>query len=81
MAETTRKGKGPDTPATPVRGTVLRALIERRKRLGLSQERVGARMGLKQTHVSRLESSNPRMATIERYAEAVGARLVVADAA
>lgn len=53
---------------------LLRSLAERRRELGLSQTIVAARMGTSQSALARLEGgeSDPRMSTVERYAQAVG---------
>ena len=53
---------------------VLAALVERRRRLGLSQTTVAARMGTSQSAVARLEAggSDPRLSTLTRYAAALG---------
>jgi predicted transcriptional regulator len=49
-------------------------LIGARRRLGLSQTDVAARMGTSQSAVARLEalSGDVRLSTLERYAAAVG---------
>jgi len=56
---------------------LLRSLAERRKKLGLSQTLVAARMGTSQSALARLEAgeSDPRISTVERYALAVGQEL------
>jgi transcriptional regulator with XRE-family HTH domain len=52
-------------------------LAARRRALGLSQTVVAARMGTSQSAVARLESGDAdvRLATLERYAAALGRRL------
>lgn len=52
-----------------------RALVEMRKKHELSQEEVGLRMGVSQATVAKFErlGANPTLATIRRYAMAVGA--------
>lgn len=52
-------------------------LIHLRRAHGLEQAEVGARMGVSQSAVSQFErhDSNPTLATVRRYALAVGARL------
>ena len=52
---------------------VLAALVKRRRRLGLSQTAVAARMGTSQSAVARLEAggSDPRLSTLARYAAAL----------
>ena len=56
---------------------LLRSLAERRRKLGLSQTAVAARMGTSQSALARLEGgeSDPRVSTVERYALAVGQEL------
>ncbi len=52
-------------------------LVARRRRLGLSQTEVAARMGTSQSAVARLEAgaADIRLSTLERYALAVGIQL------
>ncbi|WP_235593855.1 helix-turn-helix domain-containing protein [Rhodococcus ruber] len=49
-------------------------LAAARRRQGLSQTLVAARMGTSQSAVARLERGDldPRLSTLERYAQAVG---------
>ena len=56
---------------------LLRSLADRRRKLGLSQTLVAARMGTSQSALARLEAgeSDPRISTVERYALAVGQEL------
>jgi len=56
-----------------------RELVAARARAGLTQEQVAERMGTTQSTVARLESGRrpPSLRTVQRYAEAVGARAVV----
>ena len=56
---------------------LLDELLSIRKQNGLSQELVGARMGISQPAVAAFESeeSNPTLSSIRRYALAVGARI------
>jgi ribosome-binding protein aMBF1 (putative translation factor) len=56
---------------------LVRSLAERRRKLGLSQTVVAARMGTSQSALARLEAgeSDPRISTIERYAEVLGQEL------
>lgn len=58
---------------------MARELIAARSRAGLTQGEVAARMGTTQSVVARLESgkSAPSMRSVQRYAQAVGARAVV----
>ncbi|MFG1923565.1 helix-turn-helix domain-containing protein [Cryptosporangium sp. NPDC048952] len=55
------------------------ALADHRRAAGLSQTEIAARMGTSQSTVARLEAGDvdPRMSTLERYAEALGGRLDV----
>ena len=59
--------------------SMARELIAARSRAGLTQGEVAARMGTTQSVVARLESGKraPSMRTVQRYAQAVGARAVV----
>ena len=54
-------------------------LIAARARAGLSQAEVAQRMGTTQSVIARLESGKrpPSLRTVQRYAQAVGARAVV----
>ena len=54
-------------------------LAEARRRAGLTQAQLAARMKTSQAAVARIESghSGPKWETIERYAQALGARPVV----
>ena len=58
---------------------IARELIAARTRAGLSQAEVAQRMGTTQSVVARLESGRrpPSLRTVQRYAQAVGARAVV----
>lgn len=57
--------------------TLLRSLAEERRRRGLSQTLVAARMGTSQSALARLEKgeNDPRLSTVERYALALGEEL------
>lgn len=61
----------------------LDALLKARKEAGLTQADVAARMGVSQPVLARIESSlgsrkhSPSLATLRRYAEACGKRLVI----
>ena len=59
--------------------SMARELIAARSRAGLTQGEVAERMGTTQSVVARLESGRraPSMQTVQRYAQAVGARAVV----
>jgi transcriptional regulator with XRE-family HTH domain len=56
---------------------LLVRLREARLQKGLSQTEVAARIGTTQSAIARLESgaADPRLSTVQRYAEAVGADL------
>ncbi len=58
---------------------IARELIAARSRAGLSQTEVAQRMGTTQSVVARLESGKrpPSMRTVERFAQAVGGRVVL----
>ena len=58
---------------------MARELIAARSRAGLTQGEVAERMGTTQSVVARLESGRqaPSMRTVQRYAQAVGARAVM----
>ena len=62
---------------------LLDELLNARKRAGLTQAEVAARMGTKTPAVARLESGggsqkhSPSIATLRRYAEAVGCQLEI----
>ena len=64
---------------TPLR-QVLSALRAERERQGLSLADINERTGIDRAALSRLENNedaNPTLATLERYAEAVGKQMVV----
>ena len=62
---------------------LLDELLRARKRAGLTQSEVAARMGTKTPAVARLESGggsqrhSPSIATLRRYAKAVGCQLEI----
>ncbi|MFO1252269.1 MAG: helix-turn-helix transcriptional regulator [Inhella sp.] len=58
---------------------VARELIAARARAGMTQSDVAERMGTTQSVIARLEAgrSAPSLRSVQRYAEAVGARAVV----
>ena len=58
---------------------MARELIAARSRAGLTQTDVAERMGTTQSVIARLEGGTriPSLRTVQRYAEAVGARAVV----
>ncbi len=61
----------------------LDALLRARKEAGLTQADVAARMGVSQPVLARIESSlgsrkhSPSLATLRRYADACGKKLVI----
>ena len=59
------------------REELVAELVTTRRRLGLSQTEVAARMGTSQSAVARLEGggADARLSTLERYAVALGAEL------
>jgi transcriptional regulator with XRE-family HTH domain len=59
---------------------LLRELVEKRVELGLSQKVVAAAMGTTQPALARLERGeiDPKLSTLERYAEALGQRILIA---
>jgi transcriptional regulator with XRE-family HTH domain len=63
--------------------SLLDELLRARRRAGLTQAEVAQRMGTKTPSVARLESGggsqrhSPSVATLRRYAEAVGCRLEI----
>ena len=64
---------------TPLR-QVLAALRAERERQGLSLADINERTGIDRAALSRLENyedANPTLATLERYAEAVGKQMIV----
>lgn len=62
---------------------ILRQMLQARQDAGLTQAQVAERMGTKPPAVTRLEASlssgkhSPSLATLQKYAEAVGCRLEV----
>lgn len=58
---------------------IARELIAARTRAGLTQADVAERMGTTQSVIARLEGGKraPSMRTVQRYAQALGARAVV----
>ena len=59
---------------------IIRQLLEARTRAGLTQEAVAQRMGTTKSAISRLEGSgkhSPSLATLRRYAQAVGCELEI----
>ena len=76
-----RSRDDPDLPARVDavlrRRELLRALAEERRTRGLSRTVIAARMGTSEAAVARLEAGevDPRLSTIERFADALGKRL------
>ncbi len=62
---------------------LLRAMLQARKKAGLTQAQVAERMGTKTTAITRLESSlntgkhSPSLATLRRYAAALDCKLEI----
>jgi DNA-binding XRE family transcriptional regulator len=58
---------------------ILKGLFEARRKAGLTQVEVAARMGVPQSAVVRLESGmhSPTLTTLTRYAAAIGVKLEV----
>src|SRR5438105_2327096 len=79
IEERTRQNPGyPQILAAAERArAVVKALAQARERAGLTQAEVARRMGTTQPAVARLErgEADPRLSTIERYAEVVGWRV------
>ena len=64
---------------TPLRQTVAALRLER-ERQGLSLADINERTGIDRAALSRLENNedaNPTLATLERYADAVGKQIIV----
>jgi transcriptional regulator with XRE-family HTH domain len=63
--------------------SLLREMLRARKKVGLSQAQIAERMGTKSPAITRLESSlssgkhSPSLATIKKYAEALGCHLEI----
>ncbi len=62
---------------------LVKALAKARERAGLTQAEVARRMGTTQPAVARLErgEADPRLSTIERYAEVIGWRVEAVEVA
>jgi predicted transcriptional regulator len=62
---------------------LLNQLLKARKKAGLTQAAVAERMGTKAPAIARLESAlasdrhSPSIATLRKYADAVGKRLII----
>jgi DNA-binding XRE family transcriptional regulator len=75
-----RKGFAEAYDALELEYQVVNQMVEARSRAGLTQDAVAERMGTTKSAVSRLEAAGrhtPSLATLERYANAVGCRLQV----
>lgn len=63
---------------TPIEFLLMLEISKARARSGLTQAEIARRMGTTQSAVARLETERlPSLRTLKRYAEAVGAKLVV----
>lgn len=59
---------------------LIRELLEARKNSGMTQEAVASKIGTTKSAISRLEGGSqhsPSIATLRKYAEAVGCDLVI----
>lgn len=75
-----RKGLAKAYEALELEYRVARQMLQARSRAGLTQDAVAERMGTTKSAVSRLESAGkhtPSLATLRRYASAVGCELQV----
>jgi DNA-binding XRE family transcriptional regulator len=76
----TRKGFAEAYDALALEYHVASQMLKARSRAGLTQDAVAERMGTTKSAVSRLESAGkhaPSLATLKRYARAVGCELQV----
>lgn len=76
----TRKGFAEAYDALALEYQVANQMLKARSRAGLTQDAVAERMGTTKSAVSRLESAGkhaPSLATLKRYAQAVGCELQV----
>jgi len=76
----TRKGFAEAYDALALEYQVAGQMLEARSRAGLTQDVVAERMGTTKSAISRLESAGkhaPSLATLKRYAQAVGCELQV----
>jgi len=76
----TRKGFTEAYDSLELEYQVAHQMLKARTRAGLTQDAVAERMGTTKSAVSRLESAGkhaPSLATLKRYAEAVGCDLQV----
>ena len=75
-----RRGFGKAYDALELEYQVASQMLKARSRAGLTQDAVAERMGTTKSAVSRLESADkhaPSLATLKRYAKAVGCELQV----
>lgn len=75
-----RKGFAESYDALELEYQVAGQMLKARARAGLTQDAVAERMGTTKSAVSRLEAANkhtPSLATLQRYAQAVGCELQV----
>ena len=75
-----RKGFSRAYNALALEYQVAGQMLKARSRAGLTQDAVAARMGTTKSAISRLESASkhaPSLATLKRYARAVGCELQV----
>lgn len=58
---------------------IIRQLVDARKRQGISQAELGKKMGLPQSHLSKIESgeTDPRMSSLIEIARLLGFELVL----
>jgi DNA-binding XRE family transcriptional regulator len=76
----TRRGFNDAYAALELEYAVANQMLKARARAGLTQEAVAALMGTTKSAISRLESAHqhaPSLATLKRYAKAVGCSLQV----
>ena len=76
----TRKGFAEAYDALALEYHLANQMLKARSRAGLTQDAVAERMGTTKSAVSRLESAGkhaPSLATLKRYARAVGCELQV----
>jgi DNA-binding XRE family transcriptional regulator len=76
----TRKGFSAEYEALELEYQVTKQMLKARSRAGLTQDVVAERMGTTKSAISRLESAGkhtPSLATLKRYASAVGCELQV----
>ncbi len=78
-----RKGVNVEYQSLEPEFTLLKAMLSARQKSGLTQAQIAERMGTKSPAITRLESSltsgkhSPSLATIKKYAEAVGYHLEI----